>query len=104
MQARSWAQSGARRAMDEEPGFQRRRRQNAVVSSTYSDVDRSGDPAGAAAWMDEMATWPSVRAYKDRTLDVLRGVTPVVDVGCGVGNDARSIGAIGIDPSLTMVA
>jgi len=75
------------------------------VSSTYSDVDRSGDPAGAAAWMDEMATWPSVRAYKDRTLDLLRDVVPlpVVDVGCGVGNDARAIGAIGVDPSFTML-
>lgn len=73
------------------------------MSSTYGDVDRSGDPAGAAAWMDEMAAWPSVRAYKQRTLDLLRDVAPVVDVGCGVGNDARAIGAIGVDPSTTML-
>jgi SAM-dependent methyltransferase len=53
--------------------------------------------------MDEMAAWPSVRAYKDHTLALLRDVAPTVDVGCGVGNDARALGAIGIDPSLTMV-
>src|SRR3954469_13628881 len=54
--------------------------------------------------MDEMATWPAVRAYKARTVELLRDVGPVVDIGCGVGNDARDIGAIGVDPSMTMVA
>jgi len=51
-----------------------------------------------------MAAWPSVRAYKDRTVELLRDVTPVVDIGCGVGNDARAIGAIGLDTSMTMLA
>lgn len=73
------------------------------MSSTYADVDGSGDPSGAAAWMDTMATWPVVRAYKDHTIDLLRDADPVLDVGCGVGNDARALGAIGVDPSLTMV-
>jgi ubiquinone/menaquinone biosynthesis C-methylase UbiE len=54
--------------------------------------------------MDTMASWPSVRACKDRTIDLLRGLTPVLDVGCGVGEDARALGAaaIGIDSSATM--
>ncbi len=51
-----------------------------------------------------MATWPSVRAYKDRTLELLRDVAPVVDIGCGVGNDSRAIDAIGLDTSMTMLA
>jgi SAM-dependent methyltransferase len=73
------------------------------VSSTYGDVDQSGDPAGAAAWMDEMASWPAVRAYKRFSLELLASAAPVVDVGCGVGEDARAIGAIGVDPSMTML-
>ena len=72
------------------------------MSSTYGDVDRSGDPAGAAAWMDEMATWPAVQAYKDRTVELLADISPLLDVGCGVGTDARALGAVGIDPSFTM--
>jgi ubiquinone/menaquinone biosynthesis C-methylase UbiE len=74
------------------------------VSWTYADVDRSDDPAGAAAWMDTMASWPSIRACKDRTVALLRALGRVLDVGCGVGDDVRAIGpeAIGIDASATM--
>jgi SAM-dependent methyltransferase len=73
------------------------------VSFTYSDVDASGDPVGAASWMDVFGAWPAVRAYKERTVDLLRGCAPTVDVGCGVGDDVRALGAIGIDPSMTML-
>ena len=51
-----------------------------------------------------MASWPTVRAGKARTVDLLNGCRPVLDVGCGVGDDARSLGAIGLDPSMTMLA
>lgn|GEM_PF-6904691 len=72
---------------------------------TYADVDRSGDPAGAAAWMDEMATWPDVRACKARTIGLLAGRAPVVDLGCGTGDDVRALGraAVGLDASTTML-
>src|SRR2546430_10840771 len=86
-------------------GMRRRWRQNAGVSWTYADVDRSEDPVGAAAWMDAMASWPSVREVKQRTLSLLDGCRPVVDIGCGVGEDVRTFGAgaIGLDASLTML-
>jgi SAM-dependent methyltransferase len=35
---------------------------------------------------------------------LLAGHSRVVDVGCGVGEDARALGAIGLDPSMTMLA
>ena len=73
------------------------------MSFTYADVDGSADPSGAAAWMDVFAQWPAGRAYKARTAELLREVDTVVDVGCGVGDDARVLGAIGLDPSMTMV-
>src|SRR5438477_303443 len=54
--------------------------------------------------MDVFAQWPAVQAYKARTAELLAGVAPVLDIGCGVGDDVRAIGAIGIDPSATMLA
>ena len=73
------------------------------MTFTYADVDGSDDPVGAAGWMDTFGAWPAVRAYKARTVELLHGCAPVVDVGCGVGDDARAIGAIGLDPSGTML-
>ena len=73
------------------------------MTFTYADVDGSDDPVGAAAWMDTFAEWPAVRAYKARTVALLAGLAPTVDVGCGVGDDARALGAIGVDPSITML-
>ena len=73
------------------------------MSFTYADVDGSKDPAGAAAWMDTFAEWPAVRACKQRTIELLAGAAPVLDVGCGVGEEARALGAVGLDPSMTML-
>ena len=53
--------------------------------------------------MDVYARWAAVQAYKARTAELLRGVDAVVDVGCGVGDDVRAIGGIGVDPSMTMI-
>jgi SAM-dependent methyltransferase len=74
-----------------------------LVSWTYADVDRSEDPAGAARWMDTMAGWPSVRACKRRTIELLEGRALVLDIGCGVGEEVRALGAIGMDTSATML-
>ena len=75
------------------------------VSATYGDVDRSSDPADAAAWMDRVATYPAIAATKERTLELLAGRARVLDVGCGLGNDVRALGprAVGVDPSRTML-
>src|SRR3954447_11061235 len=77
-----------------------------VMSGTYSNVDGSADPAEAVAWMDVMASWPSVREYKLRTLELIadwQGI--MLDVGCGVGDDVRALGegAIGLDTSEAML-
>ena len=42
------------------------------LTGTYTDVDRSPDPVGAAEWMDTMCDWPFIRAYKERTVDLLQ--------------------------------
>ena len=73
------------------------------MSSTYADVDGSQDPVGAAKWMDTFASWPAVRTYKARAAELLSGCQSALDVGCGVGDDARASAAIGLDPSMTML-
>jgi SAM-dependent methyltransferase len=77
------------------------------VSSTYGDVDRSADPAGAARWMDIVATWPFVQAYKRRTLELLTAGAParLLDVGCGTGEDTRALPGrgVGLDASAVMI-
>ena len=76
------------------------------ASATYGDVDASPDPANAAAWMDRVAVMPAVVAYKRHMRTLLSALDgPIVDVGCGVGNDVRVLGphAVGVDPSRTML-
>jgi ubiquinone/menaquinone biosynthesis C-methylase UbiE len=83
------------------------------LTGTYSDVDHSADPVGAAEWMDTMCRWPFIRAYKARTVELLR-VEPgdlLLDVGCGTGHDTRALSAaaghdglaIGVDASAVML-
>lgn len=75
------------------------------VSDTYSDVDASRDPTGAAEWQDRVNSWPQVRAYKARTHALLAGARSVLDIGCGTGGDIVELGderAVGLDPSQMM--
>jgi len=76
------------------------------VSNTYGDVDRSADPDEAAAWMDRVATYPGIAESKARALALLAACERVLDLGCGLGNDVRAMGegAVGVDPSRTMLA
>lgn len=74
------------------------------MSSTYSDVDRSADPALAVDDQVRIDSWPQIQAYKERTYELLSGFAPVLDVGCGPGLDVVALGgvAVGLDPSLAM--
>ena len=55
------------------------------MSNTYSNVDGSGDVAEALDWQDRIDAWPAIRAYKQRTYELLGDALPVLDVGCGTG-------------------
>ena len=77
------------------------------MSLTYSDVDASADPLTAVEWQERMTGWPAVRAYKERTYDLLASCDPVLDVGCGPGSDVVASGfdrCFGVDASSTMCA
>lgn len=47
----------------------------------------SEDPQRAVEWQAEMAEWPAVAAYKQRTCDVLADAGRVLDIGCEPGAD-----------------
>ena len=80
-------------------------RHDGGVSTTFGNVDTSGDPEGAADCQDRVDAWPVVVAYKARTYEVLGAARRILDVGCGPGNDLSAVGpdrAVGLDPSLAM--
>lgn len=59
----------------------------------YDAVDRQQDRASLVRYLEALHALPDVRAYKARTLERLQieaGLT-VLDVGCGTGEDARSL-------------
>jgi SAM-dependent methyltransferase len=76
-----------------------------AVSGTYTDVDRSGDPVEAAAWMDRVGRYPGFLESKARSRELLGGTGRVLDVGCGLGDEVRASppGSVGVDPSRTML-
>jgi SAM-dependent methyltransferase len=74
------------------------------MSSTYSNVDGSSDVSAAVDWQDRINAWPAIRAYKQRTYDLIGTVGPILDVGSGTGSDAGALGALGIDRSQAMCA
>jgi SAM-dependent methyltransferase len=75
------------------------------VTQTYSDVDGSRAPVEAVEWQERMASWPAVRAYKERTYDLIGRAGRVVDIGCGPGIDVVALGreCVGVDASATML-
>ena len=74
------------------------------MSTTYSNVDGSANPDHAVTDQERVDSWPQIQAYKRRTYELLVGMSPVLDVGCGPGLDAVALGkrAIGLDPSDVM--
>src|SRR5213082_3594736 len=70
------------------------------LTGTYSDVDRSADPVGAAEWMDTMCDWPFIRAYKERTVDLLHVKPGARALAMSAGRDGV---AVGVDASAVML-
>lgn len=79
----------------------------------YRDVDAS-DSALLAAWLDTLAAHPDFRALKAASIGLLdlRPGMVAVEVGCGVGDEVRTMAhivgpsgrAVGIDSSAGMIA
>ena len=81
----------------------------------FARVDASGVPARAFVdYLDAVAAVEGAKAYKRRSYELLRvrSGDRVIDVGCGVGDDARAIAervgdhgrVVGIDLSENLVA
>lgn len=82
--------------------------------SGFTDIDQSTDPAGFVRVLDTLTALDFIRAYKQRTFELL-SVQPgdrVLDLGCGTGDDvqalARLVGpsgrVVGVDRSETLIA
>ncbi len=68
--------------------------------TAFQDVDATGAPAAAVAYLERVAAHPVARAYKEATLTGL-SLAPgmaVADVGCGAGIDLPALsGLVGLD-------
>jgi SAM-dependent methyltransferase len=76
------------------------------VTGTYANVDASNDVQTALEWQDRVDSWPQIRAYKEHTYARADARHPILDVGCGPGNDLAELGAgaVGVDRSAAMLA
>ncbi|MGZ6965605.1 MAG: methyltransferase domain-containing protein [Acidimicrobiia bacterium] len=74
------------------------------MSFTYSNVDASPNVGEAVDWQDRVNGWAEIRAYKQRTYELLGDARPVLDVGSGTGFDLGELGpgAVGVDCSSAM--
>lgn len=73
--------------------------------NVFEDVDRSGIAPELVAYLDRVAALPGVRALHDRATALL-GPRPgerVLEVGCGLGADARAL-AEAVGPAGEVVA
>ncbi|MGI9449697.1 MAG: methyltransferase domain-containing protein [Geminicoccaceae bacterium] len=64
-----------------------------VANTDFTEVDKSADAAHFVRHLDRISGMAQVQAYKHRTFDLLqvREGSRVLDVGCGTGDDARSL-------------
>jgi ubiquinone/menaquinone biosynthesis C-methylase UbiE len=80
---------------------------------SWTDIDHSSNPRFFISFLDRFAGLKEASTYKKRTFDLmgLSEGSSVLDVGCGTGEDARSMTlytrsegrVVGIDISSTMV-
>jgi SAM-dependent methyltransferase len=85
----------------------------AAPCADFGQVDRTSDPASFVRYLDAASATDGARAYKRRAFALLgvRAGDRILDVGCGVGNDARALArlvgptgrVLGVDNSTTMV-
>ena len=82
--------------------------------SGFTDIDESVDPARFVRVLDALTALDFIRAYKQRTFELL-SVQPgerVLDLGCGTGDDVRDLAplvgpsgrVVGVDRSETVIA
>lgn len=81
--------------------------------SGFVDVDRASNPNSYVAYLERLNRYPGVWEYKQKSFELLELSTndSVLDVGCGVGADVRTIlvlpnapqRLVGIDASHVMV-
>src|SRR5262245_20920210 len=80
----------------------------------FEDVDRTPDPMAQVSYLDAVAALEGARTYKQHSFTLMRlepGNT-ALDLGCGTGDDLRSLAAlvgptgrvVGVDVSETMIA
>jgi ubiquinone/menaquinone biosynthesis C-methylase UbiE len=84
-----------------------------VNLSGFGQVDATNDPSSFVTYLDAASATGWVRAYKLQAVTLLgvQGGDRVLDVGCGVGEDARMLArlvgsgglVVGLDSSETMV-
>lgn len=82
--------------------------------SGFSDVDQDVDPTSLVGLLDRQAAAPFHQSYKQRALALLGAESgdQLLDVGCGIGDDVRTLGRIvgragrvvGVDASGAMIA
>jgi ubiquinone/menaquinone biosynthesis C-methylase UbiE len=83
------------------------------MAVSWTDIDHSSNPRLFISFLDKFAGLSEASTYKKRTFELLgleRG-SSVLDVGCGTGEDARSMTfyagvkgrVVGIDNSSTMI-
>ena len=80
----------------------------------FSDVDRTAAPTEYAAYLESLRDVDAVRAWKERSFELLepRPGMVLLDAGCGTGEDVRALAelvapggrAIGVDASEALIA
>lgn len=87
--------------------------ENRPNQAAWSDVDKAGDTAAFAAYLDTVRALDAINAYKAASVEKMRlepGMA-ALDVGCGTGDDCKRIAdrvgeggrVLGIDFSAAMV-
>jgi ubiquinone/menaquinone biosynthesis C-methylase UbiE len=87
---------------------------NELCATGFGKVDQMADPQSFVNYLDIISSADAVKAYKLKTFDLLQAQrgSRVLDVGCGLGDDARWLATlvghegkvIGVDSSRVMVS
>ena len=71
-----------------------------MAGTGFEDVDRTSDPLARVSYLDAVAALRETVAHKRRTFELmhLHAGDTVLDVGCGAGDDLRSLAEL-VGPS-----